>query len=242
MLPGFGLGQTSTVDGQSLSTPGGGGEDEELSVARILWSLEANPAVNRNDLWVFSEAVAGNGTLASLWTRLNTDLPDAGHALAGIFAAENVAPALQGAVYDATDATFTFWLPITGDPSNAATQAAYPPGTAPLTFTSVTLNVFDYGGSKVLTQEFQLSDVASLPTQEQQQPGGLIVDETDPATPTCGAKVEVSWTVPQAEWAALAGTLGIGSWSVIGTTPTVGLNPLSTFPSVQMPLDLSARA
>ena len=45
-IPGFGAPQsvsTHTLLGMSLDAKGGGGEDEELSVARILWALESDP-------------------------------------------------------------------------------------------------------------------------------------------------------------------------------------------------------
>ena len=84
-LPGFGPGQTHSLRGQSLDTNGGCGEDEELSVARILWQLQSDPlfasgASSTSWQQVFNAAkgaaTRGGFTLYGLWLEITANVTD----------------------------------------------------------------------------------------------------------------------------------------------------------------------
>ena len=135
----------------------------------------------------------------------------------------DVAPIAQSADLTSGTPTFTFWLPITGDPTDAATQAAFPYTTARFTFDEVTLDVLNPDGSKVFSQEFDLdTGTSQRPDNDALRDMGLIVKQTLPATPTQGAMMKVSWTVPAAQWATdvadMTGPAEFCNWRVTGDT------------------------
>ena len=129
---------------------------------------------------------------------------------------------------------FEFWLPITGDPTDAATKAAYPDTTAPFTFTSVTLQVFDAytGDATSFSQTFVLLTANNLPPGLTMVPGSL-----QAATPTDGARMEVSWTVPQVQWNNAVSQIFTSpwgyTWTVTGITTIIGgyINDASSYQS-----------
>ncbi len=232
-LPGFGAGQTHSFDGNSLDKPGGGGEDEELSVAKILWTLDCdgvNNLCHQYDDGDFLTLCYGGSlyclynSVLALLSNVNDQMSNLDF-LGRIFAAQDVAPSAEGTDFTSGTPTFTFWVPITGDPTDAATQAAFPLATARFTFDSVELDVFDPAGSNVLTKPFSLDSVpfsGQRPNNAALEGMGLTVNQTLPATATHGAWMKLSWTVPAADWAKavkqMTGARDLCSWTVTGTT------------------------
>ena len=157
-LPGFGPGQTHSLRGQSLDTNGGCGEDEELSVARILWQLQSDPlfasgASSTSWQQVFNAAkgaaTRGGFTLYGLWLEITANVTDDNvlDRLARIFEAENVAPQPDPSnahtVVTTAGATFEFWLPlVSGD-------TTYAPFTFDSATAAVTIQLFGPGGIPV---------------------------------------------------------------------------------------------
>ena len=112
-LPGFGA-QINTLDGRPLNMPAGAGEDEELSVGRIMAALETDPACG-SERAVFTAATTCGGTLYGLWQKITTGANAATQdRLAGIFGDDRAAPTLQPAktTVNTAGATFDFYLPV----------------------------------------------------------------------------------------------------------------------------------
>ena len=134
-LPGLGPQQVYSYEGKSILVSGGAGEDEELSVARILWGLERGTDFEYGPAAVFAIAQQSGGTLFGVWQEmLSPSFPEnvSPDLLSRLFANENVAPEAGSETITGRGATFDFWLPIT-------TQV--PQEEAALTFSEFTVEV-----------------------------------------------------------------------------------------------------
>ncbi len=149
-------------------------------------------------------ALPGVGfTLYGLWNKITWGADDDTLArLSQIFTAAHVLPAQnpdeERTVLNLSGGTFDFWLPLTnpGDTS-----------TAPFTFDTVTVNIFDYFGREVFSQSFNVQPGANnqRPTNASLKQIGLTLGETGTVTGLSGAWQEVFWTVPQDDWATVLG-------------------------------------
>ena len=167
-LPGFHDDQLHTLVRYSFDTIGGGGEDEELSVGKILWNLESDPiyagatplASAKNVINAVRTSVdeCGCVTLYDVWQHVTDAITDntVFNRLARIFENQNVTPQpnLSNGATAITNggATFDFYLPLTSGQIDET----------PFTFSEVTITVYDdsFGPSCILfSQEFILDTV-----------------------------------------------------------------------------------
>ena len=198
-LPGFASGTLRVLDGYNLTQPGGGGEDEELSIARILTRLESDPACGSYKA-VYAAAAASGDTLYGFWGVVTTPIYTNQAALnrvARLAEGNNVAPIpnIGQTTITQAGATFYFYLPVTSP-------------TQRITFDTVTLVLHDANGGVALNQTFQVSNGPTgvwINTDS-----GLAYDDPqDPVDlrPGRGAVCGVHWTVPAAAWTAAVADL-----------------------------------
>ena len=171
-FPGFGTTSLTCYHGMWLGQAGGGGEDTDASVAKILWKLEKDPlfAANASGLsekQVFQLAGHSAGTLYGLWLETSMWMApdqDTVNRLATIFEQMGVAPVPDSRVCNGGRRHIHLHL-APPETANATT--------APFTFDSLTLTLTGKEGGDALTQTFVIGNIASPLTRPNLQTLGL---------------------------------------------------------------------
>ena len=170
-FPGFGTTSLTCYHGMWLGQAGGGGEDTDASVAKILWKLEKDPlfAANASGLsekQVFQLAGHSAGTLYGLWLETSMWMApdqDTVNRLATIFEQMGVAPVPDSRVCNGGRRHIHLHLPLRDRQRD----------NAPFTFDSLTLTLTGKEGGDALTQTFVIGNIASPLTRPNLQTLGL---------------------------------------------------------------------